>query len=82
MKLSAALQWEAQREAPESWNKVYLNKDGKFWHTYLSVNSYLGVLSHYASYNIRRQLFLKERFLEKATYDNSISIFNKPYLLN
>ena len=51
-------------------------------HAYLSVNSYLGVLSHYASYNIRRQLFLKERFLEKATYDNSISIFNKPYLLN
>lgn len=34
MKLSAALQWEAQREAPESWNKVYLNKDGKFWHAY------------------------------------------------
>ena len=34
MKLSDALQWEAQRENPETWNKVYLNKDGKFWHAY------------------------------------------------
>jgi retron-type reverse transcriptase len=48
------------------------------WHTYLSIYSYLGVLRHYASYNIRRQLFLKERFLKIATYDDNISIFNKP----
>jgi len=34
MKLSTALQWEAQRESPDKWNKVYLNKDGKFWHAY------------------------------------------------
>lgn len=34
MKLSAALQYEGQREDPQSWNKIYLNKDGKFFHAY------------------------------------------------
>ena len=34
MKLSEALKWEAQRENPETWNKIYLNRDGKFWHIY------------------------------------------------
>ena len=50
-------------------------------HTYLSLNSYIGVLTHYSSYNIRRQLFLKERFLNLATFDNDITLFNKPILL-
>jgi hypothetical protein len=34
MKLSAALQYEGMREDPQSWNKIYLNKDGKFFHAY------------------------------------------------
>lgn len=34
MRLKEALQWEKQRESPESLNKVYLNKDGMFWHAY------------------------------------------------
>ena len=46
--------------------------------TYRSVNSYLGVLSHYSSYNIRRELMLNERFLRVSTFDNDISTFNKP----
>ena len=50
-------------------------------HTYLSVNSYLGVLGHYASYNIRRRLFLRERFLKVAAFDNGIKTMYKPYIL-
>lgn len=34
MKLSAALQYEGMRDDPQSWNKIYLNKDGKFFHAY------------------------------------------------
>lgn len=50
-------------------------------HAYLSINSYLGVLRHYASYNIRRQLFLQERFLKLAPFDNNIEKFHKPVLI-
>lgn len=48
---------------------------------YRSVNSYLGVLSHYKSYNIRRRLFVREKFLRLSTFDNDITIFNKPIKL-
>lgn len=34
MKLTAALQYEAMREDPACWDKMYLNKDGKFFHAY------------------------------------------------
>ena len=47
-------------------------------HTYLSINSYLGVMNHHATYNLRRQLFLKKQFLRMATFDNNIETFHKP----
>lgn len=34
MKLSLALEYEKLREDPASWNKIYLNHDGKFFHAY------------------------------------------------
>lgn len=34
MRLSAALEYEKLRESEESWNKILLNKDGKFYHIY------------------------------------------------
>lgn len=34
MKLSLALEYERLREDPASWNKIYLNHDGKFFHAY------------------------------------------------
>ena len=34
MKLSASLEYEKLREDRESWNKIYLNHDGKFFHAY------------------------------------------------
>lgn len=34
MRLSDALENEKQRENPISWNKVYLHKEGKFFHIY------------------------------------------------
>jgi retron-type reverse transcriptase len=49
--------------------------------TWLSVNSYLGVMGHYATYNIRRQLFLRERLLKVAPYDNGITVMEKPEIL-
>lgn len=38
-----------------------------------SVNSYLGVLSHYSSYNIRCNLFLKEKLLKVSSFDKGIN---------
>ena len=34
MKLSLALEYEKLRQERESWNKIYLNHDGKFFHAY------------------------------------------------
>ena len=34
MKLSKALEVEKNRQERDSWNKVYLHKDGKFYHIY------------------------------------------------
>ena len=34
MKLTVALENEKKRSESESWNKIYLHKDGKFYHAY------------------------------------------------
>ena len=34
MRLKEALEREKQRENADSWNKIYMNKDGMFWHIY------------------------------------------------
>lgn len=46
---------------------------------YRSVNSFLGVLSHHSTYNIRRKMFLRRKFLEVATFNSDLTIMNKPY---
>lgn len=48
--------------------------------TYRSVNSFLGMLVHYSSFNIRRGLFLKEKFLSVAGFDNDVTKMYKPYI--
>jgi len=160
MRLTPALEYEKLRQEPDSWNKIFLHKDGKFFRAYVvsaskqwlmslvphirkfladslglelhmgklsvtdsqygteflgayvkpyrtyasndslrrmmrnirsmgtadkekvyrSVNSFLGVLSHHRTYRIRRQMFLREKFLKVATFDNDISKMNKPVL--
>lgn len=60
---------------------VYQLDTNKVVHTYLSLNSYLGVMGHFSSYNIRRNLFLQERFLKLAPYNNNITKFCKPVLI-
>jgi hypothetical protein len=42
---------------------------------YHSVNSWLGVLSHYDSFNIRCELFMKARFLRYGTFDRDMTTF-------
>lgn len=46
--------------------------------TYRSVNSFLGTLMHYSSYNIRCNLFLSEKFLSIAPFDKGITKMMKP----
>ena len=36
---------------------------------YLTVNSYLGIMSHTASYNLRRSMFGEGEFAEIIEYD-------------
>jgi hypothetical protein len=38
-----------------------------------TVNSYLGLMSHYSSYNIRRELFCKDRFYDIGYYDRDMT---------
>ena len=40
-----------------------------------SVNSFLGILSHYASFNIRCQLFLTPKFLSVGRFDSAVTKF-------
>lgn len=40
---------------------------------WLSVNSFLGVLSHYASFNIRCQLFLTPEILSIGTFNGDVT---------
>ena len=143
MKLSAALEYEKLREDANSWNKVILHRDGKFYHAYdwsawlikqyvcteefqqqrgdeklLQVNRYpskngeyamlgfpldsiskyipayedarkmedsddmeitvsidFGVLSHYDSFNIRCELFIKAHFLRYGSFDRDMTTF-------
>lgn len=56
-------------------NLDFDNKDS----VYRSVNSFLGVLSHHATYKIRRRLFLTKRFLRISNFNNTITIMNKPF---
>ena len=42
---------------------------------YHSVNSWLGVLSHYDSFNIRCELFMKARFLRYGSFDRDMTTF-------
>ena len=127
MKLSLALEYERLREDPASWNKIYLNHDGKFFHAYewsawliktvacteeflgafikpyrtyicnrslsrirqeaadvrhmgrgqafRTVNSLLGVMSHYNSYNLRREIFTQQHILRYGTFDSGMTTF-------
>lgn len=45
---------------------------------YRSVNSYLGTLCHYRSYNIRSGLFLRNKFLKIAPFDRDVTKMMKP----
>ena len=49
---------------------------------YRSVNSFLGVLSHNRTYNIRRKMFLISEFLRIATLNDDITKMNKPHSIN
>ncbi len=46
-------------------------------HTSFSVNSYLGVLSHSASYNLRKRIFLNSKVAHAVEFDDDILI-SKP----
>ena len=45
--------------------------------TIRSVNSWLGVLSHYDSFNIRCELFFNKRFLSISTFDRDMTKMNE-----
>lgn len=65
-KLADILPIERDRQEPEKWNVIHLFKTGTFYSAYewsacltaveASVNSYLGVLCHTASYHLRQDI--------------------------
>lgn len=40
---------------------------------YCTINSYLGMLSHYSSYKLRNDIFMKEEYLKISSYDSEMS---------
>ena len=45
---------------------------------YRSVNSFLGTLSHYSSYNVRSEMFMTERILRCAQFSRDMTKLYKP----
>ena len=46
-----------------------------------SINSFLGMMSHYTSYFVRCRIFLRQKFLQIASFDMDVLKMNKPVLL-
>lgn len=46
-----------------------------------SINSFLGMMAHYRSYFVRCRVFLRQRFLQIASFDIDVVRMNKPVLL-
>lgn len=40
-----------------------------------TVNSLLGVLSHYSSYNLRREIFMQQHILRYGTFDRDMTVY-------
>lgn len=55
-------------------NMRHIPKDDKDA-AFRSINSFLGVLVHHKTYNIRKRLFLKDKFLSIGTFDKDITKF-------
>ena len=96
MRLNDSLENEKNRQERESWNKIYLHKDGKFfhasgWSVWLiqdcvctewfhkervdrkMLSAFLGTLVHNKSFNIRRDLFFKEKYLGYGVFDEKMT---------
>ena len=96
MRLNDALENEKKRQERESWNKIYLHKDGKFFHAYewsawlikafvctegfqkergdsKMLSAFLGTLVHNKSFNIRMDLFFKEKYLGYGVFDEKMT---------
>lgn len=52
---------------------------GQSWR---SINSYVGMMSHYTSYHIRCRVFLRQEFLSISTFDRDVKKMNKPLFIN
>lgn len=52
------------------------------WEAWRSINSFLGMMSHYTSYFVRCRIFLDKRMLSIATFDSDVKKMNKPQFIN
>ena len=64
MLIVPALEYEKQRQDHTSWNKVIL---------YRSINSMLGVMSHFDAHRLSRELFYVEPFLKHGYFSDDMT---------
>lgn len=70
----------ALRRAKRKLSEIDYSDAERVWR---STCSYLGMMMHYSSYNIRKALFLTPKFLNVSTMDEKLSKMNKPcYITN
>ena len=67
------------RRAKNNIYKMNLHDREKIFNT---VNSYLGMMIHYSSYNIRKNLFLHEQYTSIASFDSGLTKMDKNSFLN
>lgn len=65
----------ALKRAKRKLSELNYNNAESVWR---STCSYLGMMIHYASYNIRKALFLNDKFLHISDFDWKLSKMNKP----
>lgn len=63
------------RRVKQNLSQINYNDKEKVWR---SACSYLGMLKHYKSYNIRKALFMTNKFLDIAPFDEKLSKMEKP----
>ena len=61
---------QSLRRVRQHLNEIDFTDPGKVFRT---VNSYLGMMVHYASFNLRNELFVQTAFLEIAPYDEGMT---------
>ena len=76
MKITPALEYEKIRQDAESWNKVILHREGKFYRAYeWSAWIIKTVVAHHDTFKLRKELLENELTLKFGYFDRDMKVY-------